>query len=142
MEAQPYLMFNGRCDEAIEFYRSAIGAEVGMPMRFKDAPDPKMSSPATADKVMHATLRVGRTTFHASDGRCDGSAHFEGFAMSLTVASDAEAEDRYAKLLADGGGEGVGSWELRVGSCELRVASRESRVASGKRVVETLASQI
>jgi len=96
-------MFNGRCDEAIAFYRAAVGAEVSMLMRFKEAPESRMRSQETDEKVMHATLRIGDTTVFASDGRCQGSLKFEGFALSLTVGTDAEAEDRYAKLTADGG---------------------------------------
>ena len=40
MQVQPYLFFDGRCEAAVEFYRSALGAEVTMLMRFKDSPDP------------------------------------------------------------------------------------------------------
>ena len=67
----PYLIFNGRCEEAIEFYRKAIGAEVEMLMRFKDAPDQSMISPGHEEKIMHATLKIGATRFFASDGRCE-----------------------------------------------------------------------
>jgi PhnB protein len=102
MQVQPYLMYNGRCDEAIAFYQSAIGAEVTMRMLFKESPDQRMITPGMGDKVMHASLRIGDTTLFLSDGRCDGSMKFSGFAMSLTVATDAEAEDRYAKLSAGG----------------------------------------
>ena len=104
MQVQPYLMFNGRCDEAVTFYRSAVGAEVAMLMRFKDAPDQSAVPPGAGDKVMHATLRIGDTTVFASDGRCDGTAAtFAGFTLSATVADDAEADRVYAALSADGG---------------------------------------
>jgi PhnB protein len=105
MQVQPYLMFNGRCDEAIAFYQEAIGAEVTMLMRFNEAPDPKMreQSAPHGDRVMHACLRIGETTVFASDGRCGGTMKFEGFTLSLTVATDAEADETYAKLAADGG---------------------------------------
>jgi PhnB protein len=103
MQAQPYLMFNGRCDEAIAFYQAALGADVVMRMLFKESPDQRMITPGMGEKVMHATLRIGDTTVFLSDGRCDASMKFEGFVMSLTVATDAEAEDRFAKLTADGG---------------------------------------
>ena len=100
MQVQPYLFYNGRCDEAIEFYRTAVGAEVVMLMRFKDSPEP--TSHGDADKVMHATVRIGDTTVHVSDGRCSGQLDFQGFALSLTVRSDAEAE-RFFAALGDGG---------------------------------------
>jgi PhnB protein len=100
---QPYLFFDGRCDEALEFYTKAIGAEVTMLMRFKDSPDPTMASPGIAgDKVMHASLRVGETIIMASDGRCTGKPNFQGFALSITVASETEAEKTFEALLAGG----------------------------------------
>ncbi len=102
MQVQPYLFFDGRCDEAIAFYRSALGAEVTMLMRFKEAPDPGMCRPGTEDKVMHASLRIGDATVFASDGRCEGPAKFQGFSLSLTVADEAEAERLFAAL-GDGG---------------------------------------
>jgi PhnB protein len=102
MQIQPYLFFEGRCDEAMEFYRSALGAEVTMLMRFKDNPDPGQSPPSAGDKVMHASLRVGETTILVSDGRCQGRPGFQGFSLSLTVLDDAEAERLFAAL-ADGG---------------------------------------
>jgi len=102
MQVQPYLQFEGRCEEAIAFYRRALGAEVEMLMRFKDAPDPNTATPATAEKVMHASLCIGESTILASDGRCTGKPGFQGFALSLTAKSDAEAERLFATL-ADGG---------------------------------------
>ena len=111
MQIQPYLFFDGRCEEAIEFYRTALGAEVIMLMRFKDNPEPPKSSesgdackpaPGTEDKVMHASFRIGDTTVMASDGHCKGQPSFQGFSLSLTVPTEAEA-DRLFTALADGG---------------------------------------
>ena len=100
---QPYLFFGGRCEEAIEFYKRAIGAEVEMLMRFKDSPEPHQGLPdCFEDKIMHASFRVGETMLMASDGRCEGPAHFEGFSLSITVADEAAAE-RMFNALADGG---------------------------------------
>lgn len=102
---QPYLFFDGRCEEAIEFYRRAIGAEVEMMMRFKDSPEPPkpgMHPPGSDNKVMHASLRIGETSVMASDGRCTGKPNFQGFSLSLTVSTEAEA-DRLFAALADGG---------------------------------------
>ena len=101
LTVQPYLFFDGRCEEAIEFYRSTLGAEVAMLSRFKDSPDPNACAPGTEDKVMHASLRIGDTTLLASDGRCE-EATFEGFSLSLTVPDEIEAERLFASL-ADGG---------------------------------------
>ena len=102
IQVQPYLFFEGRCDEALAFYRGALGAEVTMLMRFKESPDPGMVAPGTGDKVMHASFRIGETTVMASDGRCQGPASFQGFALSLTVPTEAEAE-RLFGVLGDGG---------------------------------------
>jgi PhnB protein len=105
MQIQPYLFFDGRCEEAIDFYRRAVGAEPTMLMRFKDSPEPHqpgMIPPGAENKVMHAAIRVGDTTVMASDGRCQGKPNFQGFALSLTVANAAEA-DRLFAALGDGG---------------------------------------
>ena len=100
---QPYLFFGGRCEEAIEFYRKALGAELVMEARFKDAPEPQPGLPECfQDKIMHATLRIGDTLLMASDGRCEGQATFEGFSLSITVADEAEA-DRVFAALGEGG---------------------------------------
>jgi PhnB protein len=99
---QPYLIFNGRCEDAIEFYRKALGAEVAMLLRFKDAPDPSMCTPGSENKVMHANLRIGETVILASDGRCTGQMSFAGFSLSLTVKSVADA-NRFFAALSDGG---------------------------------------
>ena len=105
MQVQPYLFFNGRCEEAAEFYRRALGAEVTMLMRWKDHPDPQppvMVPPGSENKVMHMALRIGDTTVLASDGPCQGQQSFQGFALSLTAANEAEAE-RLFGALSDGG---------------------------------------
>lgn len=105
MPIEPYLFFNGRCDEAIEFYRGAIGAEVLLLMRYKEAPEPPppgMLPPGSENKVMHATLRVGDANLMASDGRCSGQLAFQGFCLSLARADAAEAERTFAAL-AHGG---------------------------------------
>jgi len=105
MHIQPYLTFDGRCEEAVDFYRKVLGAEVSMLMRFKDSPEPPAPGmvPAGAEnKVMHASFRIGDTTVMASDGRCLGKPTFQGFSLSLTVADDATAERVFAAL-RDGG---------------------------------------
>jgi PhnB protein len=99
---EPYLFFEGRCEEAVEFYKRAIGAEVLMMMRFKDAPDPNACQGVPGDKIMHATLRIGGNNVMASDGRCSQPAAFQGFALSIGVNSEAEA-DKYFNALAQGG---------------------------------------
>ncbi len=105
MLIQPYLYFDGRCEEALEFYRSKLGSKVEMLMRFKESPEPPqpgMVPPGSEDKVMHASFRIGDTTVMASDGRCLGKPNFQGFSLSLTAADEAEAERLFASL-ADGG---------------------------------------
>jgi PhnB protein len=102
MQIQPYLFFEGRCEEALAFYRRAVGAEVTAQMRFKESPDPGMVTPGTEDKIMHASFRVGDSTVMASDGGCQGPARFQGFSLSLTVPDEAEAERKF-KALGDGG---------------------------------------
>jgi len=100
---QPYLFFGGRCEEAIEFYRKALGAELVMESRFKDAPEPQPGMPECfQDKIMHATLRIGDTLLMASDGRCEGQATFEGFSLSIAVSDETEAE-RVFTALGEGG---------------------------------------
>ena len=100
MLVQPYLFFDGRAEEAVAFYRKTLGAEVTMLMRFKDSPDPSMSPPDSpnANKVMHMSLKIGDSTVLGSDGRCMGQANFQGFALSLTAANEAEATKLFAAL--------------------------------------------
>lgn len=105
MQLHPYLFFDGRCNEAIEFYTRVLGAKVTMLMRFKDSPEPQqpgMVSPGAENNVMHGRLEIGGTTVLISDGRCQGKPAFEGFSLSLTVPDEAEAEKRF-NALADGG---------------------------------------
>jgi len=105
MQVQPYLFFDGRCEEALEFYRRALRAEVTMLMRFKDSPEPQppgMIPPGSENKVMHASMRIGETTVNASDGECGGKPSFEGFALSLDAANEAEADKLFAAL-SEGG---------------------------------------
>ena len=101
---QTYLFFDGRCEEALEFYRGALGAEGIELMRFKDSPEPPQPgcAPGDANKVMHASFRIGNATVLASDGRCLGKPTFQGFSLALTVRSEAEAERLFASL-SEGG---------------------------------------
>jgi PhnB protein len=105
MQVQTYLFFNGRCEEAIAFYRETLGAQVEMLMRFKDSPepcDPNMLPPGSDDKVMHCSFRVGDTLLMASDGGCTQQTNFQGFSLSLNARDEAEA-DRLFAALGDGG---------------------------------------
>lgn len=102
---QPYLFFEGRCEEAIDFYRRAIGAEVLSLFRYKDSPQPPPPGqlpPNWENKVMHASFRIGQTTLLASDGCSAEKPKFEGFSLSLTVPNAAEADKAFAAL-AEGG---------------------------------------
>jgi PhnB protein len=102
MVVQPYLFFEGRCEEAIEFYKKALGAEVTMLMRYKESPEPAQAPPGSDNKVMHAAFRIGETTVMASDGYCKGKPNFQGVSLSITAPDVARADKMFAAL-ADGG---------------------------------------
>jgi len=102
MQVQPYLNFNGRCEEAIDFYKQAVGAEVEMLMHWKDAPDPSMCSDANRDKIMHSAVHIGEPVIFASDGRCEGNPKFDGITLTLSAADEAEA-NRAFEALGEGG---------------------------------------
>ena len=102
---QPYLFFNGSCEQAVEFYRTALGAEVEMMLRFKDSPEPPapdMVPPGFESKIMHASFRIGATTLMASDGCSAEKPNFDGFSLSLAVPNEAEADRAFAALAAGG----------------------------------------
>jgi PhnB protein len=99
MHIQPYLFFEGRCEEAAEFYRKALGAEITQLVRFKEGPEP---SKAPGDKIMHMSLRIGATELLVSDGFCKGQPEFRGLSLCLTAATDTEAR-RWFEALAEGG---------------------------------------
>ncbi len=98
MQIQPYLFFDGRCEEAIEFYKKTVGAEVQMLMRWQDSPDKSMCTPENANKVMHSSIRIGNSTVMASDGRNTGHPDFKGFSLSIIPSTPAEAEKLFAAL--------------------------------------------
>jgi PhnB protein len=106
MKVQPYLFFDGRCEEALAFYQKAIGARTARLMRFKDNPEPPSADsgcqPTQPDKVMHASFQVGDTEIMASDGRCEGRPKFEGFSLTIS-APDVAAADRMFAALSEGG---------------------------------------
>lgn len=105
MQVQPYLFFEGRCEEAIDFYRTALGAELLMLMRFSESPEPHqpgMVPPGAENKVMHASFRIGESTIMASDGRCGGRPDFQGMSLSLTMPDEAAAQKAFAALGAGG----------------------------------------
>lgn len=112
MKVEPYLFFEGRCEEALDFYRSALGAEVTMLMRYKENPEPTAGQGCAADgspgpgptpeMVMHAAFNVGETQLMASDGMGSGKPSFQGVSLSINPANEAEAQRVFAAL-ADGG---------------------------------------
>lgn len=105
MIVQPYLFFNGTCEEAVEFYRKAVGAEVEMVIRFNESPDPPPPGtvpPGYENKIMHASFRIGETTVMASDGCSTDSPAFQGFSLSLTVPTEADADPVFAALCEGG----------------------------------------
>jgi PhnB protein len=103
MQVQPYLFFEGRTEEALEFYQKAVGAKVEMLMRNKESPDappPGMNAPP--EKIMHAAFRIGETQVLASDGMCGGAPRFQGFSLTLDTRDEAEAK-RFFGALSEGG---------------------------------------
>jgi PhnB protein len=105
MKVEPYLFFEGRCDEAIEFYRKNLGAEVSALMRYQESPEPHQPGslpPGSEHKVMHALITIGDTKVMVSDGRCSGKPVFQGFALTITAPDAARANKMFAAL-ADGG---------------------------------------
>lgn len=105
MQVLAYLNFDGRCEEAIEFYRRTLGAEVEMLMRFNDSPEPcapGVLPPGSENKVMHASFRIGETTLMASDCHSAGKPSFQGISLAINPADEAKAKVIFAAL-AEGG---------------------------------------
>lgn len=105
MKVQSYLFFNGRCEEALEFYRTQVGAEVTMKMRFSESPEPpspEMCGPGSEDKIMHSEFKIGETLLMASDGNASGSPEFKGISLALSAPNQTEAK-RLFTALSEGG---------------------------------------
>ena len=102
MPVTPYLFLDGRCEEAIEFYKKTLGAEVQMMMRFKEAPDNNACTPSNLNKIMHACIAIDGTAVMLSDGRVENKPKFEGFALSVSPKNETEAKKTFAAL-SDGG---------------------------------------
>ena len=101
VQVQPYLFFEGRCEEAMEFYRKALDAKVERVMKYKEAPpSPGMKMPP--EKVMHASFKVGETQVLASDGNCSGKPSFQGISLTVTARDGAHAKSVF-NALAEGG---------------------------------------
>ena len=132
MRVEPYVYFQGRCEEALEFYRGAIDAHGTVVARFGDIPG-SQAGPGTEDKVAHAVLRIGDTVVLASDGQGGGTPDFSGFSLSLTASSDSEAERLFAAL-SDGG-------NVQVPMASTPFASRLGLVADRFGVPWTVVSQ-
>lgn len=101
---QPYIFFDGKCEEAIEFYKRALGAETVMLMRYKESPEPPPPGcgPSDPNKIMHAQFRIGEAVIMASDGRASGNPKFEGFALSFSAPTESEVKKAF-DALAQGG---------------------------------------
>ncbi len=103
MRVQAYISFRGRCEEALEFYKKSIGAEVTGLMRWKESPDAAMKGPpGYEEKVMNAAFRIGKTELMADDGMGAEEAEFKGMTLVLEVTDDAEAK-RLFTALGEGG---------------------------------------
>ena len=105
MNVQAYLFFDGRCEEALEFYKRAIGAQVQAMIRFNESPEPPPPgtvAPGSEKKIMHASFSVGDTVVMASDGYAKGKPEFKGFSLSINTKSEGEADRLFNALAADG----------------------------------------
>ena len=105
MNVQPYLFFEGRCEEALDFYTRALDTKVDMLMRIREAPEPPppgMMPPGSENKVMHASFRVGDTEVMVSDGRCSGQPRFDGFSLSITAKDEADARRKFDAMAVGG----------------------------------------
>ena len=105
MQVQPYIFFDGRCEEAVNFYTTALNAEVTMMMRFKENPDPQlnpMGGKELDEKIMHASFKIGQTEVMASDGYAKGKPEFKGITLSVSAATEAEAKKIFGAL-SEGG---------------------------------------
>lgn len=105
MQITPYMFFDGKAEEAAEFYKAALGAEVEMMLRFGESPEPApegMLPPGSENKIMHMSLKIGESRLYMSDGNCQGQAKFDGSALSLQV-TDTEQAERLFAALSEGG---------------------------------------
>jgi len=102
MKVEPYLMFEGRTEEALQFYQQKLGAKIEAIIRYKENPEPKYNPPNSDEKVMHSLFRIGDAQIMASDGNCSGKPGFQGFALTLNASDAAEAKQRF-DALAEGG---------------------------------------
>jgi PhnB protein len=102
MNVTPYLYFDGRTEEALNFYRETLGAEVQCVIKFSENPEPQYNPPGAENKVMHSQFRIGETELMASDGDCRGQANFAGISLTLSVADPAEADRLFGALQEQG----------------------------------------
>jgi len=126
MQVQPYLFFEGRCEEAVNFYVKTLGAKVDVLMRYKDSPEPPqpgMCPPNSENKIMHGSMHIGETVVMVSDGLCGGHPQFQGFALSLDAADEADAKRMFAALV-DGGQQKMPLGKTFFSPCFGMVADR------------------
>lgn len=104
MVVQPYLFFEGRCEEALDFYTKVLEAKVDMKMRYNESPEPPQPGMPSGyeTKIMHAAFRIGDTTLMGSDGMCSGQSSFKGFSLSA-YAKDEDDAKRLYNALSEGG---------------------------------------
>ena len=106
IKVEPYLFFDGRCEEAIEFYKKTLGAEVLMCMRYKESPEPPppgMMKPGSENKIMYSNMKIGDTFLMAADHCGQGpSPRFDGFSLSVRAPDETTAKQLFGAL-SDGG---------------------------------------
>ena len=106
MNLNPYLMFDGTCRAAFEFYADALGGTVTMMMTHADSPVQDQTPPEWRDRIMHARLTVGDIVLMGSDSPPGRHQAMQGFSVSLNVDCAADAE-RIFHALAEGGTVGM-----------------------------------
>jgi PhnB protein len=103
MQIDPYLNFNGNCEEAFHFYEKALGGKIEMLLKYNQAPaGGGPTPPGFENKVMHVRLSVGQQIIMASDAPPGHFSPMQGFNVSLMFDDKAQAE-RVFNALADKG---------------------------------------
>lgn len=103
MKIDPYLNFDGNCEEAIRFYEKTLGGKIQMMMTYDQAPPGDNPTPKGWEKkIMHVSMTLGNVTLMASDAPPGHFSPMQGLFVSLAPDSKAQAEKIY-NALADKG---------------------------------------
>jgi PhnB protein len=102
MQMNPYLTFDGQCEEAFKLYEKVLGGKIVAMMSHEGTPAAEHVSPEWRSKIMHARLVVGDKVLMGSDAPPDRRHPMEGFSVTLGIDKPEEAE-RIFNALAQGG---------------------------------------